>query len=129
MSEIPSREIQVAEHLDRYGLTTELALKRMIFPEMTEKAVARLTERYVQSKWLTRRRLPGGGNYFTYGERAVKEHSTWAKHSEKYGYQALVSRLGVLYFCAKLDTNVFSPQQFRTRYPELCPKGMTSSNY
>jgi hypothetical protein len=129
MAEEKSREAKIAEHLGRYGVTTENALRRMIFPELTEKAVKRLAERLVESGWLAKKPLPGGGRYFRHGERAAKELGLKARQIAKGGYQALVQRLGVLYFCAKLGVEVIPPAKFRGRFPELCKPGFSPSNY
>lgn len=127
MAETPSRESLIARHLLRYGLTTTPALRALVFPELSEKAIERLTERLAITEWLTRRRLPGGGRYFTLGVRAAKEHDT--RPVGPYGYQALVNRIGVLHFCAKLGVAIFSPSEFRERFPELSKPGHTPSHH
>ena len=129
MSEVQDRERIVGEHVRLYGLTTAAALKRLVFPDMTEKAIARLTERLVETQWLVRKRLPGGGRYFKIGKRAASELRLRLRPSRNSGYQSLVARLGVLYFCAKLGIRIYSPAEFRQRFPELSKPGFTASNY
>ncbi len=129
MSAAHDRELIVGEHVRLYGLTTTAALKRLVFPDMTEKAIARLTERFVDSQWLVRKRLPGGGRYFKIGRRAASELGIRLRPSRNSGYQSLVARLGVLYFCAKLGIRIYSPPEFRKRFPELSKPGFSTSNY
>jgi hypothetical protein len=117
----------MARHISRYGLTTVPALRSQVFPDLSVKAVTRLTERLADSLWLSRRRIPGGGRYFTFGERAAKELGCDA--GRPFGYQALVNRLGVLHFCAKLGVDVFTSADFRASFPELAKRGMTASSY
>jgi hypothetical protein len=127
MAEDPDRPSKIARHILRYGLTTLPALRALVLPELTEKAASRLAERLVASSWLARRGLPGGGKYFVLGERAAREHDTMP--GLPFGYQALVGRIGVLHFCAKLRTDVFSPAEFREKFPELTGPGFSTSNY
>ena len=117
MSEVQDRERIVGEHVRLYGLTTAAALKRLVFPDMTEKAIARLIERLVETQWLVRKRLPGGGRYFKIGKRAASELRLRLRPSRNSGYQSLVARLGVLYFCAKLGICIYSPAEFRRGSP------------
>jgi hypothetical protein len=127
MAEGQDREHLVAGHVLRYGLTTPVALRSLVLRELTEKAISRLAERMVASSWLGRRRLPGGGRYFVLGERAAREHAVPAGRA--YGYQALVGRIGVLHFCARLGFEVFTSREFRVRFPELTKAGFSASSY
>jgi hypothetical protein len=127
MAEGQDRERLVADHVLRYGLTTPVALRSLVLHELTEKAISRLAERMVESSWLGRRRLPGGGRYFVLGERAAREHGV--PTGRAFGYQALVSRIGVLHFCARLGFEVFTSKEFRERFPELTKAGFSASSY
>jgi hypothetical protein len=128
MPETPSdRETLVAAHVERYGLSTHDALHRMVLGDLTDKAVRRLAERLVASGWLARKHLPGGGRYFVLGERGARERGT--RPGRAFGYQALVSRLGVLHYCARLGVDVLTPAEFREQFPELVVPGLTAANY
>ncbi|MFO0887926.1 MAG: hypothetical protein U0790_02145 [Isosphaeraceae bacterium] len=127
MASEPNKESLTAGHVRRYGLTTVSALRSLVFPTLSVKAVTRLTERLADSLWLTRRRLPGGGRYFVLGDRAAKELG--CDPGSPFGYQALVNRIGVLHFCAKLGVEVFTSAEFRGTFPELAKRGMSASNY
>jgi hypothetical protein len=118
---------QVVRDVARYWLTTAAAEHRLRFPALTVDAVRKLLTRMAERGWLVRHPLHGQEPYYVLGQPALTALGL-RRSISALGQQSLLDHYAVLLACAKRGCDVFTEDEFRTRFPELTEPGLSVKN-
>lgn len=111
----------------RYGLVTAKTAHRLRFPGLTEDAVRKLLARTAERGWLVRHPLRGQEPYFVPGPPALAALGL-RRPTKALGHQALLEHYAVLVACARRGCDVFTEDEFRSRFPDLSEPGLSAKN-
>lgn len=118
---------QVVRDVARYWLTTAATEHRLRFPDLTVDAVRKLLSRMTERGWLVRHPLHGQEPYFVLGHPALTTLGL-RRSTSALGQQSLLEHYAVLLACARRGCDVFTEEEFRTRFPELTEPGLSAKN-
>lgn len=127
LESLSAQAAQVVRDVARYGLTTAAAERRLRFPDLTEDALRKLLARTAERGWLVRHPLHGREPYFVLGSPALAALGL-RRPTKALGHQALLEHYAVLLACACRGCDVFTEDEFRSRFPDLSEPGLSAKN-
>jgi hypothetical protein len=127
LGSLSEQAAQVVRDLVRYWLTTAAAERRLRFPDLTEDAVRKLLARMTDRGWLARHPLHDQEPYFVLAQQALTALGL-RRSPNALGHQALLEHYAVLLACARRGCDVFTEDEFRSRFPDLTEPGLSAKN-
>ena len=109
-----SRDRQIIEHVSRFRMTTNSALKRLLFSEVQPNAVTKVTTRLCRKNILARYTLCHPRTYLTLGPIGAQQLGLPAHRTLPLGPQSLPTEYAVLAYSAFTD-----PPRLRLTAAEL----------
>jgi hypothetical protein len=125
---LPNRERQLILHICRYWLTTINVVQRWLWTDLSPDGVRKVITRLAEKGWLARHTLAGQQPYFMLGHKALAALEL-RRPTKPLGHQALLEHYAVLLACARRGCDVFTEDEFRSKFSELSRPGFTAKHY
>lgn len=125
---LPQRERQLVLHVCRYWLTTTDVIRRWLWPDLSHDAVRKAVTRSAEKGWLARHLLAGQEPYFVLGHQALAALGL-RRATKPLGHQALLDHYAVLLACARRGCDVFTEDEFRSRFLDLSQPGLSAKHF
>ena len=119
---------QLILHVVRHWMTTIAAAQRRLRPEASVDAVRKDICRTVEGGWLSRHILFGQEPYFMLTPKVLAVLGI-RRSIKPLGHQALLEHFGVLLACVRRKCDVFTEDEFLSRYPHYAQAGFSLKNY
>jgi hypothetical protein len=123
------RDEAILEHLRRYHLTTNEVLRQRFFPETNDAAVRKVVSRLIRVQKLLACRLFDNRKYYVLTPREAVARGEHRCIAQPFNYQGLVNAYAVLWFCTQQNAEIFTAQEFETKFPDLLIRGVRTRNY
>jgi len=127
-SDLPDRERHLIHHVFRYWLTTISVVQRWHWPDLSHDGVRKIITRSAEKGWLARHLLAGQEPYFVLGHEAITAFKV-RRPTKPLGHQALLEHYAVLLACARRKCDVFTEDEFRSKFPDLSQPGVSAKHF
>lgn len=127
LASLPEGERQAVDTAVRYWLVTADAFRRLRRPDLSDDAARKLLARGAERGWLVRHPLRGQESYFVPGPPALAALGL-RRPAKALGHQALLEHYAVLLAAARRGRHVFTEDEFRAHFPDLCEPGLSAKN-
>jgi hypothetical protein len=126
--ELVPRDRLLIGHAVRYTMTTVPVVKRMHLKDLSEDTVRKVLARLVERGWLVRHALTDRESYYMPSQRTFSALAL--RRSEKpLGDQSRLEHYAVLLAAARRGCDVFTEEEFRSKFPDLTQPGCSAKNY
>jgi hypothetical protein len=127
-SALPGCQKQAILHVFRYWLTTINVFQRWLRPDLSQDGARKVLTRMVEMGWLARHLLAGQEPYFVLGQKAIAALGL-RRPTKPLGHQAKLEHYAVLLACARRGCDVFTDDEFRSKFPDLSQPGQSARNF
>lgn len=104
-----SRDRQILDAVVRYRMVTNESIYHRFFLHATPNAVVKVTSRLVRSRWLASHPLYQRRQYFTPGDRLVRQRGLPKSRIQPLGPQTLAAHFAVLRYCGASAATAEAP--------------------
>lgn len=125
---LSERGQQLIDDAYRYGMLTADAVRRLRWPDLAPDAARKALARAAEDGWLSRHTLAGQEPYFVLGVRAAAALGV-RRSAKPLGPQAILEHYAVLLAAASRGCDVFTEDEFRSRFPDLSQPGFSDKNF
>ena len=119
------RDNDLLRHVYRMHLSTPAVMHRLFFPDSSANAVAQVTRRLTQRRYLNRYRFYRTHVYFTLGPRCVAHFGAPRRRTLPLGEQSLPVQFATLALCCLYGNGQYKrllPREMKTAYPWFSPE-------
>lgn len=130
--QLTKRDFELLELVWRYRVATVRSLHQLMFPDVNESAVTKVTRRMVRRGWLLKQLLGPRLCYFSLSAKAAAlfKHVSFTL-SKPIPPHDVIRAYGLLEYCcmAKFHRSRLTFKELREQYPALICRNMNSNSY
>jgi len=129
-SQLTPRDRDILKFIHRHRLGTDDIIRHALFPDVQQnRPVRKVMRRLVRQKYLREHSPAAGAFYYILAPRGARALGEKPREPRPFSEQSLPGALAIAAFCAVTKTQRFTAQEFVTKYPCFCRKGLRSSGY
>jgi hypothetical protein len=127
---LTARDRKILENVHRHRIGTDETVRRRLFPDVQgNRPVRKVAKRLVERRFLREYELAPGEFYYILAPRGARAIGVRPSEPRPFTDQSLPSALAIAYYCATTGVKRFTAEEFVTKYPYLCRRGVRSSGY
>jgi hypothetical protein len=122
------RKILQCVHRNRLG-SDDIFRQKFFVGVQSNRPARKVSKRLVERRFLREFALAPGEFYYVLAPRGARAIGVKPKEPRPFTEQSLPSALAVAHYCTANGVHRITAQEFVTRFPEFCRRGMRSSGY